>query len=182
MTERKSGNGFGILVTFVVLLVFWICLSGYFDAFHLGAGIISCAIIALISHDLFVREGGLETRKFVRLLRYIVWEFYQILLANLDVAYRVLHPSSFTRGRPEGSIFGAGPVDPAIIEFETTLRSDFALTTMANSITLTPGTVTILVDPPIGKFWVHAIAKAPGDALLVDQTMQTKVAEVYDEK
>ncbi|MGC9444521.1 MAG: Na+/H+ antiporter subunit E [Candidatus Methanospirareceae archaeon] len=182
MSERKGGNGFGIAVTFVVMFVFWILLSGIFDLLHVGAGIISCAIIAFVSHDLFVREGGLEFRKFMRLLLYIPWELYQILLANFDVAYRVLHPSSFKRGRPDGSMFGAGPIDPAIIEFETTLRSDFALVTMANSITLTPGTITILVDPPIGKFWVHAIAKAPADALLVDQTMQTKVAEVYDEK
>jgi multicomponent Na+:H+ antiporter subunit E len=73
------------------------------------------------------------------------------------------------------------PIDPRIIEFDTSLRSDFALVTLANSITLTPGTITILVEPERGKFWVHAIAKKPADALLVDKTMQSKVADVYME-
>lgn len=181
MTNDKDGKWFGFLLTFIVMYLFWILLSGIFDALHLGAGLICSAIVAFISHDLFVKEGGLPADKFVRLLKYIPWELWQIVLANLDVVYRVLHPKSFERGRPDGSMFGVGPVDPQIIEFETTLRSDFALVTMANSITLTPGTITIIVDPEIGKFWVHAIAKAPGDALLVDQTMQTKVAEVYNE-
>lgn len=168
MASNKSGNGFGFILTFVVMFLFWILLSGIFDALHIGAGLICSAIVAFISHDLFVKDGGLETGKFFRLLLYIPWELWQIVLANLDVAYRVLHPKM--------------PIDPRIIEFETTLRSDFALVTMANSITLTPGTITILVDPPKGKFWVHAIAESPADALLVDQTMQTKVGEVYDEK
>jgi multicomponent Na+:H+ antiporter subunit E len=167
MTNDKGGNGFGFLITFVVMYLFWILLSGIFDALHLGAGLICSAIVAFISHDLFVKDGGLETGKFFKLLIYIPWELWQIVLANLDVAYRVLHPKM--------------PIDPRVIEFETTLRSDFALVTMANSITLTPGTITIIVDPEIGKFWVHAVAKAPGDALLVDKTMQTKVAEVYNE-
>lgn len=167
MTDNKRGKGLGILVTFVIMFLFWLLLSGFFDAFHITAGIICSAIVALISYDLFVKEGGLARDKFFRLLLYIPWELWQIVLANFDVAYRVLHPKM--------------PIDPRIIEFETTLRSDFALVTMANSITLTPGTITILVDPEKGKFWVHAIAKSPADALLVDKTMQTKVAEVYGE-
>ncbi len=167
MTNDKGGKWFGFLLTFVVMYLFWILLSGIFDALHLGAGLICCAIVAFISHDLFVKDGGLPFDKFGRLLKYIPWELWQIVLANLDVAYRVLHPKM--------------PIDPGVIEFETTLRSDFALVTLANSITLTPGTITIIVDPEIGKFWVHAVAKAPGDALLVDKTMQTKVAEVYNE-
>ncbi|MDI6885434.1 MAG: Na+/H+ antiporter subunit E [archaeon] len=165
--KGKRGKGFGILVTFVVMFLFWLLLSGFFDAFHITAGIICSAIIALISHDLFMKEGGLACDKFFKLVLYIPWELWQIVLANFDVAYRVIHPKM--------------PIDPRIIEFETTLRSDFALVTLANSITLTPGTVTILVDPEKGKFWVHAIAKSPADALLVDKTMQTKVAEVYGE-
>jgi multicomponent Na+:H+ antiporter subunit E len=163
----KIGKGLSILLTFVVMFLFWLLLSGILDALHVGAGIICSLIVALISHDLFVKEGGLATNKFLRLLIYIPWELWQIVLANFDVAYRVLHPKM--------------PIDPRVIEFETPLRSDFALVTLGNSITLTPGTITILVDPEKGKFWVHAIAKAPGDALLVDKTMINKVADVYGE-
>ena len=162
----KGDKAFGITVTFVIMFLFWILLSGLFDAFHLIAGAICCGIVTLISHDLLVRG---KDRKFIvkslRLFRYIPWEFWQIVLANIDVAYRVLHPKM--------------PIDPLIIEFETPLRSDFSLVTLANSITLTPGTITISVEPEKGAFRVHAIAKEPADALLVDQTMQRKVAEIF---
>jgi len=165
---KMGGKGFGILLTFCLMFLFWILLSGLFDAFHLISGVICCAIVALISHDLLVKGKGKKILlKSFRLILYIPWELGQIVLANIDVAYRVLHPKM--------------PIDPRIIEFETSLRGDFALVTLANCITLTPGTITISVEPEKGKFWVHAIAKGPADALLVDQTMQKKVADVYME-
>ena len=164
--NAKSGKGFGILVTFCALFLFWLLLSGIFDALHVGAGIICSAIIALISHDLLVKEKGDKMlSKSFKFVIYLGWELWQIVLANFDVAYRVLHPKM--------------PIDPLIIEFDTSLRSDFALVTLANSITLTPGTITI--DIKDGKFLVHAIAKKPADALLVDKTMQNKVADVFME-
>lgn len=165
---KRGGKAFGITITFSVMFLFWILLSGLFDAFHLISGVICCGIVTLISHDLLVKGKDKKfLTKSLRLLLYIPWEFWQIVLANIDVAYRVLHPRM--------------PIDPGVIEFETSLRGDFALVTLANSITLTPGTITILVEPERGKFVVHAIAKEPGDALLVDQTMQKKVAHVYME-
>jgi len=166
--KEGKGKGFGILVTFCAMFLFWLLLSGIFDAFHVIAGIICSAIVALISHDLLVKgKGEKMLSKSFRFFIYIWWELWQIVLANFDVAYRVLHPKM--------------PIDPCIIEFDTSLRSDFALVTLANSITLTPGTITILVEPEKGKFWVHAIAKKPADALLVDKTMQSKVTDVFME-
>ncbi len=161
-------RGLPIVLTLAIMAVFWILLSGLFDAFHLLSGMVCCTIVALLSHDLLVKG---KTQKMLvksfRLLLYIPWELWQIVLANIDVAYRVLHPKM--------------PIDPRIIEFETSLRGDFSLVTLANSITLTPGTITISVEPERGKYCVHAIAKGPADALLVDQTMQKKVAYVFME-
>jgi multicomponent Na+:H+ antiporter subunit E len=165
---RKGGKRFGILLTFCIMAVFWVLLSGIFDAFHLISGLVCCAIVAIISQDLLVKgKSEKKLLKSLRLVIYIPWELWQIVLANIDVAYRVLHPRM--------------PIDPLIIEFETTLRGEFSLVTLANSITLTPGTITILVEPERGKFLVHAIAKEPADSLLVDQTMQKKVAHVFME-
>jgi multicomponent Na+:H+ antiporter subunit E len=163
-----SDKRFGIFLTFCLMAAFWILLSGMFDAFHLISGLVCCAIVAILSRDLLVK-GKTENKllKSIRLITYIPWELWQIVLANIDVAYRVLHPKM--------------PIDPLIIEFETTLRGEFSLVTLANSITLTPGTITILVEPERGAFLVHAIAKEPADALLVDQTMQKKVAHVFME-
>ena len=165
---RLGERAFGILLTFCIMAVFWTLLSGIFDAFHLISGLVCCAIVSIISHALLVKgKSEKKLLKSFRLLIYIPWELWQIVLANIDVAYRVLHPKM--------------PIDPRIMEFETSLRGDFSLLTLANSITLTPGTITILVEPERGKFWVHAIAKVPADALLVDQTMQRKVAHVFME-
>ncbi len=166
---RKEERLLAILLTFFIMALFWILLSGIFDAFHLISGLISCLIVAFLSHDLLVtKKTQKRLLKSVRLVRYIPWELWQIVLANIDVAYRVLHPKM--------------PIDPRIIEFETPLRGEFSQVTLANSITLTPGTITIWVEPERGKFCVHAIAKEPADALLVDQTMQKKVAHVFMEE
>ena len=161
-----KGKGFGILVTFCMMFLFWLLLSGIFDTLHLTAGLICSAIVALISHDMIIKgdEEKILSKSF-KLAIYIPWELWQIVVANLDVAYRVLHPKM--------------PIDPLIIEFDTTLQSDLALVTLANSITLTPGTITIGITN--GRFCVHAIAKEPAEALTVDGTMQQKVADVYME-
>jgi multicomponent Na+:H+ antiporter subunit E len=89
---------------------------------------------------------------------------YQIIIANIDVAKRALSPSM--------------PIDPRIITFKTILRSDVARTTLANSITLTPGTVTVDIIDDV--FYVHAIAKGPADDLL-EGIMERKVAHIFME-
>ena len=161
-------KGFGIIVTFCIMFLFWLILSGFFDAFHLITGGICSAIVTSISHGLLVRGKSQKVLlKSLRLLLYVPWQLWQIVLANVDVAYRVLHPKM--------------PIDPLVIEFETSLRGDFALVTLANSITLTPGTITIFVEPEKGKYWVHALAKEHAHAHLVDKTMQRKVAYVFME-
>ncbi len=173
--RRSTGNSKpGMLAMFVLMFVFWVLMSacikpGHYDYIRIAIGIFCAAVVTLISHDLLLADSEtMNLLKTWRLLLYIPWELWQIVLANFDVAYRVLHPKM--------------PIEPCIIEFDTSLRSNFALTTLANSITLTPGTITIDVEPERGRFLVHSIAQKPADALLVDKTMQHKVAHVYMEE
>lgn len=171
-------RAFSLAATFIVMFLFWLLLSKSVyvysgvlevDRLHFVVGIISAGIVALLSGEmLFPGRGEHMWVKAWRLLLYIPWEVWQIVLANIDVAKRVLHPEM--------------PIDPLVIEFDTTLRSDLSLVTLANSITLTPGTITIDVEPERGRFIVHAIARDPADALLVDGTMQKKVAYVFMEE
>jgi len=164
-----------MILTFCVAFIFWLLLSawnkyllGHYDLFRLARGIIVALIVTVTAHELLVPGRGEQVLlKIQRWLLYILWELYQIVLAAIDVASRV---------------FGLRPVDPRIIEFETTLRSDLALTTFADSITLTPGTITIDIEPERGKYTVHAIDKGPADALTVDQTMQKKVGHIFMEE
>ncbi len=156
-------------ITFVLMGSFWILLSGYFDRFHLVAGGVCSLTVAVMSYRLFFSgKKQLSSRSTWRLIGYVPWELWQIVLANIDVIRRVLHPKM--------------PIDPCLVEVETSLRSEFALVTLGNSITLTPGTITVSVDPEKGTFLVHALAKEPADALLVDQTMQRKIAGVFQEE
>ena len=99
-----------------------------------------------------------------RLLSYIPWLFYQIILANIHVVRMVLHPRM--------------PIDPRIIEFETKLEDNLSMATLGNSITLTPGTIT--VDIRDGKFFVHALDQKVADALLSGE-MENRVAAVFRE-
>ena len=69
-------------------------------------------------------------------------------------------------------------INPKIVEFKSKLKSDVSRTTLANSITLTPGTITIYTGV-MGKFVVHCIDDESGDGL--PGIMEEKIAKVFDE-
>lgn len=141
------------IAVFVVLFAFWVVLSGMFDAFHLTLGVISCALVVLINGRLLfsgsVREPML--RRVVGMLGYLPWLFYQIVVACIDIARIVLSPRMLDL------------IDPRIFHFTTRLTSDFARVTFAQSITLTPGTVTVFTHGD--EFTVYALTQATADAL-----------------
>jgi multicomponent Na+:H+ antiporter subunit E len=98
-----------------------------------------------------IKEPYALLRTAIRFMLYVPWLVYQIILANLDVAKRVLHPSM--------------PIDPIVISFPSKLKSDLSMTTLGNSITLTPGTITVDIDED-GTFYVHCLAKEHAEPLL----------------
>ncbi len=158
----------GFLVTFFILIIFWILISGHFDPWHFGLGIVSCALVSYISHDLLfkdIRSKG-KAKEFINFLFYIPWLIYQIILANIHVAYLALHPRMKEK------------IDPRIIKFPTKLKKDIAKVTFANSITLTPGTITVLIED--NNFYVHAIDRFVAEALPGD--MEKKVGKVFLEE
>lgn len=154
---------------FAVLFALWVVFSGRFDLFHITLGVISCTIVALFCHDfLFATEypGGSIFFLWLRLVGYIPWLLYQIFKANLHVLYLVLHPRMMDL------------IDPHIIEFDSRLKSDYARTTFANSITLTPGTITVAVTV-LGIFSVHCIDIDSGKPLPGE--MEERIAKVFRE-
>jgi len=88
----------------------------------------------------------------------------EIVKANLHVTYLVFHPRMMDL------------IDPRIIKFRSKLKSDMALVTFANSITLTPGTITVDVSLD-GDFKVHAIDKASGEPLPGE--MEARIAKAF---
>ena len=162
--RRLTGAAF--VATFCVLFALWLLLSGQFDLFHLFFGILCAALVAYLSHDLLLPNYELSGSigVLVRFFRYLPWLFYQIILANLHVAKLVLHPRM--------------PITPRIVELRTGLKNELALTTLATSITLTPGTIT--ADVREGSLCVHAITQKVADDLLGGE-MENRVAVIYGE-
>lgn len=142
------------MATFFMMFVFWIVMSGKFDMFHLGMGVLSCGLVTWLSHDLLFTG---HSRKFAdlsseigRFLQYALWLFWQIVLANVHIAGLSLSTRALEK------------IDPRIISFKTVLKTEFARFVLANSITLTPGTTTVRIQDD--TFYVHAItSESAGD-------------------
>lgn len=155
------------LHTFLIMFAFWILLSGKFDPFHLTLGVISSILIALFSSDHLFHEkqrGGrlAETWRF---LCYIPWLLYEIILSTIHVTFFALHPRM------------KSVIDPRIVTFKTKLGNDFSRVTFANSITLTPGTITIFIQD--GEYYVHALSSKAAEGLPGE--MEDRVARIFKE-
>jgi len=156
------------LLIFLLLFSTWVVFSGFFDAFHLTLGAICAAFVTLISGDLFfcVRNTSQRDRlrEVLRLPGYMLWLTWQIVLANVHVLKLALLPN------------GPKEIKPRIVRFETNLTSPFARFVLAQSITLTPGTVTVTIEGD--EFVVHAISRAAAEGLAGD--MERRVAYVFE--
>lgn len=137
------------LIYFVVALVIWILLAwpfvdGKIDLQVLMAGVIASAIVAVLFHEILPKKHRVfisPTRLFW-LLVYLPVFFYYMVKANFDVVYRALHPKM--------------PINPGIVKIKTNLKTESGITALANSITLTPGTLTVdLTDD--GFLYIHWI-------------------------
>ncbi len=136
-------------VYFILALIIWILLTwpfvdGKIDIQVIAAGIIIAPIVALLFHEILPKEH----RVFISPVR-IFWALvympvflYYVIKANLDVVYRVLHPKM--------------PINPGIVKIKTNLKTESGITALANSITLTPGTLSVdLTDD--GHLYIHWI-------------------------
>jgi len=159
---------FSFLVTFILMFLSWIVLSGKFDPLLLWLGGISSFFVAYYFYDLLfpAMEPG-YIKIFFRFIGYIPWLLWEIIKANFHLMYLAFHPRMKEL------------IDPHIITFKTNLKSDIAITTLANSITLTPGTITVTADSD-GVFKVHAIDRKSAESL--PGTMLKKVAKVFGEE
>ena len=149
-------------------MITWLVLSGKFDLFHIALGIVSSAIVTYTSGDMLIkasRIGGLPSA-WLRFIAYVPWLLFEIFRANMHVMRLVFHPRMMEL------------IDPRMIRFESRLNDEMARFIFANSITLTPGTITVYVSI-FGKFTVHAIDKASGQGLPGE--MEDRVAAIFGE-
>lgn len=164
--QKKKTRFQNFVGTSVILFLFWMLFSGKFDAFHLSLGVICCTLVAYLSHDLLFANARAGDMRVVsaRFIAYIPWLIYQIVLANLHVAGLVLRRKM--------------PINPHVMKFKTKLETDISAVTLANSITLTPGTITM--DIQDGVFYIHAIDQQVADDLNTGE-MEDRVAHIFME-
>lgn len=150
-TQRKRSLFRQYGAMFLLLFGLWLLLSGHYTPLLLGFGVLSCLFVVWIVQRMDVIDHETEIlRAGWRVLTYFPWLAWEIIKSNWDVAWRVLHP--------------ALPVSPTLIEVTGCQKTDMGRVIYANSITLTPGTVT--VDLEGSRFTVHALTRAGADAVI----------------
>lgn len=138
------------ITLFILSMIFWLLLTFNFKVPNLVVG----AVVSLITSMIFGKYFIHSVHKFLQPHRYY-WLFiyffvflWACLKANFDVAYRVLSPSM--------------PIKPGIVKVKTILKSDFARTLLANSITMTPGTITVdIIDDFLYIHWIYVHSEDP---------------------
>ena len=140
---------------FIILFLPWLVLSGKYDLMHIAMGILCSTLVALWCKDLLFPNKSLSFKKsckrLIHFIPYMFWLFWQIILSNIHVLKVALSP------RMDDII------SPKMVRFKTDLTEEISIFVLANSITLTPGTITVRVE---GKsFLVHALTEKSASGL-----------------
>ncbi len=140
-----------IAVAAFVLFGLWLLLSGLYTPLLLTLGAVSSVFVAWIAQrmGLLTPEPGSAWLRPLRCLAYMPWLAWQVAKANGDVALRILVPSK--------------GISPRVLRVPSTQASDLARTVYANSITLTPGTISIDVGSDV--ITVHALSREGAEDL-----------------
>jgi multicomponent Na+:H+ antiporter subunit E len=146
----------------IVLYAFWILLSGYFEPFLLTAGAGSALAVVLLARRMkIVDREGHPIQMIAAVVLYWPWLLKEIAKCAWDVSRIILDPRL--------------PISPVLVRFKPSQKSQAGLTTHANSITLTPGTIT--VEATQNEFLVHGLTRASG-AGVIDSEMDRRVTRV----
>ena len=135
----------------VLAFITWLLWSGHYALHHplvLAMGMLSCGFVVYLAGRLtIVDEEGIPIHLVWSVLLYIPWLLWAIIKANIDVAKRILSPRL--------------PIAPRIVRVTGTQKNDLCRVIFANSITLTPGTVSLDLDEE--EIVVHALTKEAAD-------------------
>ncbi|MFQ5757816.1 MAG: Na+/H+ antiporter subunit E [Acidiferrobacterales bacterium] len=134
----------------LVLFALWLLLSGHYVPLLIGLGALSALLVVTIAlrMDVVDREGH-PIHLSLKALLYWPWLAWEILKSNVDVACRILNPTL--------------PISPTVIRVKASQKSELGKVIYANSITLTPGTVSIDIDGD--RIEVHALTREAAQAL-----------------
>ena len=132
-----------LLKVFTLIFIFWFLLSGMTNLLMIMLGLFSSFLVVWIINkmDLIDHEVSFHNFNIGKLIIYFFWLLREIIVSNLKVCLYIVTPNK--------------KINPEIIKIKSSQNSEFANVLYANSITLTPGTVTINVDK--NDFTVHTL-------------------------
>lgn len=146
-------------------------MSGFLDAIYLTFGVLSVGGVLMLNYQLkkhrFYEDDmdNLDDLRLMRFTYYFFWMIYQIILSGFHVLWVIMRPSM--------------PIETAIVKFRVDLPSSHAKMILGNSITLTPGTLTIEIEDDL--FTVHAL-DASSYAGLESDEMPRQVLRLFQKK
>ena len=168
-SRQRPAQRYTVLAVEVLgLAILWLLFSGKFDALHLAFGALSILIVLAMSGDVLAPTGPssevaqLARVQPLRALAYLAWLVREIVVANIDIARLVLHPRM--------------PIDPVLGCFRTHLPGRLPKVALGNSITLTPGTLTLHIRGT--EVIVHAITPGSATGPTIDE-MERRLAAVF---
>ncbi len=149
--------------SWIILFVVWLGFTATLDIYEVLTGLLVSLVIAYYTYKNYSHKGLniLMPNKIFYTLKYLLVFLRALVVANFDVARRVVSPKL--------------PINPGIVKFESQLQSDFAKMVLANSITLTPGTLTVdMVENTFYIHWIDVTTTDPGEAF-------TAIAKDFEE-
>ena len=138
------------IIYIVIAFIFWLLFTFSLTWPNILTGIVIAIITVFILGKYFVEDVHklLQPRRYLWFVIYLFVFAWECLKANFDVAYRVLHPDL--------------PIKPGIVKVKTNLKTEIGKTTLANSITMTPGTITVdIIEDIIYVHWIYVSTTDP---------------------
>jgi multicomponent Na+:H+ antiporter subunit E len=135
---------------FILSLIFWLLLTFKLTVPNIIVGSVASLICSLFFTRFFITNVYklLQPERYFWFIIFLFIFVWECIKANLDVAYRVLHPKM--------------PIRPGIVKVKTTLKSDMAKMLLANSITMTPGTISVdIIDDYLYIHWIYIRSEDP---------------------
>ena len=164
MNSRQSMAA-RMLLLLVLLIAAWLLWSGLFKPLLLGLGAFSCLLTAYLARRMGYFDNEVFALRFgPRLMGYWAWLAKEIARSSFEVARIVLNPRL--------------PISPQVFEIKATATHPVDQTMLANSITLTPGTLALDVDN--GVILVHSLTKSGADELITGE-MDRRVAALRED-
>ncbi len=158
----KSSFYHTLILKTLGLFLIWLLLSASFDLFHIGLGLLAAFGVAWFNTD---RSTSRSAIRKLRIVWYFLWLVGRILPSGFHLSFLILHP--------------ALPIDPKLIRCRTKLHEEAGIVLLGNSITLTPGTITVEVNAQ--DLVVHAMDdKSAHD--VTSQRIEQQIAGLFGEK